>query len=115
MQENVEIDYKKLGVSIRSKRKKLGLTQEELAEKVNLSPTHISNIETGKTKVSLQALILICNVLNCLIDELLIDSVEESRYIYELKFHECLKSCTSSELKIILDVVFVLKNSLKQV
>lgn len=114
MQTNVEINYKRLGESIKRKRKKTGLTQEEIAEKVNLSPTHISNIETGKTKVSLQALIAICNVLNCLVDELLLESVDESRYIYELKFHEYLKSCTASELKIILDVVCVLKTSLKQ-
>lgn len=73
------------------------MTQEELAEKIDLLPIYISNIETGKTRVSLQTLIVICNVLNCLVDELLIDIVEESRYVYELKFHEYLKSSILSD------------------
>lgn len=113
MQTKIDINYQKLGAAIRNRRKKVGLTQEKLAENVNLSPTHISNIETGKSKISLQSLISICNALNCLVDDLLIDSVDESRFIYELKYHEYLSSCTLYELKIILDVVSVLKNSLK--
>ena len=40
------------------------LNQKELAELVNLSPQHISHIETGHTKLSLPTLVLIANALS---------------------------------------------------
>ncbi len=114
MDTNISINYFKLGESIKSKRKSMGLTQEQLAEKIDLSPTHISNIETGKAKLSLPALVLICNELKCSTDELLFGCIKDSVPIYELEFHESLKSCSAYELKIILDVVYALKTSLGQ-
>ena len=47
------MDYYKIGQKIRKTRKAHGLSQEELAEKVNISTTHMSHIETGNTKLSL--------------------------------------------------------------
>ena len=49
----MELDYKAIGQNIREHRRKSGLNQKELAELVNLSPQHISHIETGHTKLSL--------------------------------------------------------------
>lgn len=114
MDTNIAINYRKLGESIKSKRKSIGLTQEQLAEKIDLSPTHISNIETGKAKLSLPALVLICDVLKCSTDELLFGCIKDSATLYELEFHEYLKSCSALELRIILDVVYALKTSLRQ-
>ncbi len=45
-----------LGKRIRRLRKKIGMTQEELAERANLSVTHIGLVETGKRRISLQSL-----------------------------------------------------------
>ena len=50
------MDYNKIGEQIRKIRKAHGLSQEELAERVNISTTHMSHIETGSTKLSLIAL-----------------------------------------------------------
>ncbi|MGM9791503.1 MAG: helix-turn-helix domain-containing protein, partial [Candidatus Cryptobacteroides sp.] len=47
------MDYYKIGQKIRKIRKAHGLSQEELAEKVGISTTHMSHIETGNTKLSL--------------------------------------------------------------
>ena len=52
----MELDYKAIGQNIREHRRKSGLNQKELAELVNLSPQHISHIETGHTKLSLPTL-----------------------------------------------------------
>ena len=41
------------GSRIRSLRKKRGLTQEQLAEKMNVSTPYIAKIETGKQTVEL--------------------------------------------------------------
>lgn len=40
-----EEKYRQLGLNISYYRKKKGLTQLQLAEKINVSRTHISNIE----------------------------------------------------------------------
>lgn len=44
------------GKRIKKLRKRVGLTQEKLADKVNVSTTHIGLIETGKRRVSLKTL-----------------------------------------------------------
>ena len=49
---------------IRLHRKKLGMTQEELAEKVDLSVQHISRIESGCYIPSLKSFFLLATVLN---------------------------------------------------
>ena len=51
------MDYYAIGQRIRKFRKACGLSQEELAEKVGISTTHMSHIETGNTKLSLQVLV----------------------------------------------------------
>lgn len=66
-----EIDYFELGKTIRFVRSMKELTQEQLAEITNMSTTHISNIENGKTKVSLSAIFSISNVLGYTIEELI--------------------------------------------
>lgn len=54
-----------LGQNIRDIRKSINLTQEEFAEKLNLNPNFVSQIETGKIGISLDNAINICNVANC--------------------------------------------------
>ena len=46
------MDYFKIGEKIRKYRKAKGYSQEVLAEKVGISITHMSHIETGNTKLS---------------------------------------------------------------
>lgn len=45
-----------LGKRIKKLRRRVGLTQEMLAEKVGVSTTHIGLIETGRRRVSLKTL-----------------------------------------------------------
>ena len=45
-----------LGQRIRSYRKLRGLTQERLAEKAQLAPTYISDVERGRENISVDAL-----------------------------------------------------------
>lgn len=55
--------YKKLGLNIAYYRKREGLSQIEMAEKLNISRTHMSRIETAECAVSLDVVFLICDVL----------------------------------------------------
>ena len=53
-----------LGKRLRELRKKQNITQEKLAEFINVDPTTISNIENGKNYPSLSNLESILKVLN---------------------------------------------------
>ena len=56
-------DKKLIGKIVKSYRKKLGITQAELAEMVDLSDQHISRIESGCYLPSLTTFFEIVNVL----------------------------------------------------
>jgi len=47
---------KSIGANIRTLRKRAGLTQEDLAERADLHPVYISQIERGTKAVSVEAL-----------------------------------------------------------
>ncbi len=55
--------YRQLGLNIAYYRKRNGISQLKLAEKVNISRTHMSRIETADCAVSLDVLFNICDVL----------------------------------------------------
>ena len=55
----MELDYSAIGRRIQAARKARNMTQEVLCNMTDLSPTHISQIENGRTKLSLPALVLI--------------------------------------------------------
>lgn len=108
------INYNDLGKRIRERRKKLGLTQQTLAEISDLTPTNISHIECGKTKISLPSLIKIANALSSTSDELICDSLVESKTIFSEEIQRELKDMTDTELKIASDMLKSLKQSLRQ-
>lgn len=58
------MDLKLLGLNIKNIRKNIKLTQAQLAEMTNLSTVHISHIEGGSAKISIEALVNICNALD---------------------------------------------------
>ena len=64
MQDNHLKNFKQLGMNITYYRKKCGLSQAQLAEKLNISRTHMSRIETATCAASLDVLFSICDILN---------------------------------------------------
>ena len=52
-----------IGNNIKQVRKKQGLTQTELAQKINVDPKYISRLETGNSTPSLPVVIKISEVL----------------------------------------------------
>ena len=63
-----ELDFKAIGLKIKERRKSLGITQEQIANHLDVNPSHISNIECGHCNPSLTALVCIANILECSID-----------------------------------------------
>lgn len=57
-------EYKKLGLNIAYYRKEQGLSQIQLADKINISRTHMSRIENNDCAVSLDVIFSIAKSLN---------------------------------------------------
>ena len=50
----MRIDYKLIGNRIKTERKKSGITQEVLAEMLDVTVGYVSQVERGITKISLE-------------------------------------------------------------
>ena len=104
------MDYYKIGQRIRRYRKAVCMSQEQLAERVNISVTHMSHIETGNTKLSLPVLVDISKALEVRTDELLFDS-PSPKEISMTELNSILETCTSEQLCVIVETVKAIKNS----
>ncbi len=60
---NMDVDKKLIGKRIRHRREAAGLSQEQLAEKLELSTNHISSIECGKSLLTTKRLLDLCDIL----------------------------------------------------
>lgn len=58
----MELDYRVIGSRIQARRKQKKITQEKMAEALNLSVGFISQIERGVTKLSLDSMAAIHNI-----------------------------------------------------
>lgn len=65
------IDHKAMGQRIKLRRKQCGLTQEQLAEKLEVTVGYVSQIERGITRANLDMLAQIAESLHCEISFLL--------------------------------------------
>lgn len=72
------MDAKAVGRRIKAAREAQGLTQEELAARVNISTTHMSVIERGLKVPRLDTFVAIANALGLSADALLVDVVDGS-------------------------------------
>ena len=111
---NMDLDYKAIGKRIKIARIKADLTQERLSELVGISPTHLSNIETGTTRVSLTTLVGIANALSITSDDLLCDSVIKAKVQFEQDIARVLEDCSEYEIRVICDLAAAAKETLRR-
>ncbi len=64
-------DLKKIGVRIANRRKELKFTQEQIAERMNVSIQMISNIERGNKAIKIDNLLKLCDILQTSTDYIL--------------------------------------------
>ena len=100
------VDFYALGHRIQKKRK-----AENLAESVSVTVGYISQIERGITKVNLEMLSNIAEVLGCNISEFLSDTVKLSNnYLFD-EFNECIKKLSPENRKILIEIAKVLEKN----
>lgn len=67
----MNLNSKQMGNFLQTERKKMGLTQSELSEKLNVSPQAVSNWERGETLPDVSVLLDLAGALHCSVDAIL--------------------------------------------
>lgn len=106
----IMIDYKLIGQRIKSARLKNKMTQETLAEKLNVSTEYCSKIECGKVKINLQRLSQISSILDEKIEFLIAGTVVESSEYLREDLALILKSLPSEKVSAILKIANIISN-----
>ena len=108
----MEIDYKAIGQRIKIARIKKGITQEAVADLIDI--THMSNVETGKTKVSLPTLIEIANALSVSVDVLLCDNILASKNVFVEEAKGVFEDCDEYETRFLVDLLKSAKSAVRR-
>ncbi len=98
----MRIDYETIGRNIRLSRNRKGLKQGQLAELCNVTSQHISHIECSKTKVSMQVLFTIAQVLDT--DVYTLAGLESPYAELDDDFSEMLKDASPEQRRQCLEV-----------
>ncbi len=100
----MEIDYTAIGKRVKKFRKSRRLSQEQLAELLDISVPHMSNIENGKTKFSFQLFVDLADKLEISSDILLYGGItpnEAVRRTILQEINEQLMECTDIQMQMI--------------
>lgn len=110
----MQINYILLGQRIRAIRTKKGITQMELAERIDRSPAYMSYVETAYKFCSLDTLVRVANELNVSTDDLLIDSLTNTIKVSNHEFAAILSDCSDYEMRVLLDMVKATKQAMRE-
>lgn len=94
-----------LGKRIREERLKLNLTQEKLAEDVDLTTAYIGQIERGERSLTLENLIAVANRLDVTVDYLLSDTVTAGTDPCVIQLSRLLDNKTQEEKAMAVDII----------
>ncbi len=105
------LDYSVIGNRIRKSRLDKKMTQEKLAEALNVSVAFISRIERGTTHVNLKRLSEICNLLDISEGYLINGTNINSDNYLSNEFNELFLSCPKEKQKLIYEIAKIIINS----
>lgn len=105
----MNVDYKLIGKRIKEERRKNNMTQEALAEKLDVSIGYISQVERGITKISLDLLGAISAILHCNIATLICESaINSSNYMLD-EFANSIANLDITKKKLLMDFIKLLE------
>lgn len=94
----MEQQYIEMGRCIKLRRKELKIKQAELAEYLDISNNHMSSIENGRQKPSLDIFVGICRTLDVTPDYLLLGSIHG--YNLPSDITDKLRLCNQSDVEL---------------
>ncbi len=104
------LDYTIIGQRIKQARLAKNLTQEDLAEKIDISVAFLSRVERGNSHINLKRLNQLCRLLDVSEGYILNGASSNSNNYLEQEFAELLKSCSPEKQKLIYNVAKTIAN-----
>lgn len=102
----MEIQYNLIGKRIQTRRKELHIKQSDMAEYLNISSNHMSSIENGREKPSLEILLNICNFLKVTPDYLLLGNMHANDIPQNIM--DGLRICSEEDILLLRDFIELL-------
>lgn len=109
----LDFDYATIGKHIQQYRFELDKTQEEIAEKANISKNYLSKIETGKSAGRLDKYYSIAKALGVTIDMLIDNTSNRASSDNQLFYNQLLSLISSLSLnqrKMLIEFIELLRN-----
>lgn len=102
------LDYKLIGERLKKARIQKGYTQENLAEKINVSIAYLSRIETGATRINLKRLNELCSILG-VSEALILNGASSNSTTYlNNELASILKDCTPEKKELIYQIATII-------
>ena len=98
------------GKRVRTRRKSLGLSQEQLAELCDLHPTYIGQLERGEKNASLETIMSVCRGLDITPSELFRNISANGEKTTADSIYELTLQMSDKEQKAILEIIKSIKS-----
>ena len=95
------LDYTVIGQRIKQARLAKNLTQEDLAEQIDISVAFLSRVERGNSHINLKRLNQLCNLLDVSEGYLLNGASSNSQNYLDKEFADLIKSVSPEKQKLI--------------
>lgn len=102
------MNYSLLGKRIREERLRLNLTQEKLAEDINISTAYLGQVERGERHITLDKLIPLSERLGVSVDFLLSDYVHPNNDVSLALLRQLLDGRTTNEKTLAVNMIKLL-------
>ena len=106
---NIELDFKEIGLRIQQLRVEKKMTQAELAEIIDTNQKHLSRIEGGHHRSSLDAMVAIEKALDVSVDYLIADYDNSSNQSTLQIFIDEIKGMTPKQLEMLRENIETIK------
>ena len=104
-------DFRLIGNKLYAVRKRMGMTQAEVAEAAGLSDRTYADIERGTVNMRTETILRICNTLHITPDEILTED-STSLSIQQTELWERLNACNSKDKETALQLLSIYLKSL---
>nr|DAT80676.1 MAG TPA: helix-turn-helix domain protein [Caudoviricetes sp.] len=105
--------FKDVGARIREARKVQQLSQADLAERLQISTSHMSDIENGKKNIGLDIFMRLTEALQVSADWLLRTNIPSVSNIQNSEIAEILFDCSADEVQFLIKMMKEMKSGLR--
>ena len=104
------LDYKIIGERLKKARLEKKITQEQLAEQIDVSVAFLSRVERGSSHINLKRLTQVCNILGISEGSILNGASEDSSEYLDADFKNILLKASPDKQKLIYKIAELIVN-----